>query len=250
MNRFTDKVALVTGAASGMGRACCVRFAAEGAKVFGVDIDAAGLEQTAASIAADGGSMRAALCDVRRREACFEAVAAVLEAFGRLDVLANVAGVVRFDHAPELSEDDWNKILAVNLSGPFFLSQAAIPHLLETHGNIVNVGSNAALMGQAYTSAYCASKGGLIQLTRALAMEYIKQPIRINAVCPAATDTQMNKGIEFPEGVDWKLIQRYTGLRGFAPAEDMAAAIAFIASDEAASVHGSIFSADNGMMAG
>jgi NAD(P)-dependent dehydrogenase (short-subunit alcohol dehydrogenase family) len=81
-------------------------------------------------------------------------------------------------------------------------------------------------------------------------MEYIKQPIRINAVCPAATDTQMNKGIEFPEGVDWKLIQRYTGLRGFAPAEDMAAAIAFIASDEAASVHGSIFSADNGMMAG
>jgi len=250
MKRFADKVTLVTGAASGMGRACCIRFAAEGAKVFGLDIDEAGLEETAASISADGGTMRSALCDVRSREACFEAVDAAIEAFGRLDVLANVAGVVRFDHATELPEDAWNMVLAVNLSGPFFLSQAAIPHLLETRGNIVNVGSNAALMGQAYTSAYCASKGGLIQLTRALAMEYIKQPIRINAVCPAATDTQMNKGIEFPEEVDWKLIKRYTGLRGFAPAADMAAAIAFIASDEASSVHGSIFSADNGMMAG
>jgi NAD(P)-dependent dehydrogenase (short-subunit alcohol dehydrogenase family) len=105
-------------------------------------------------------------------------------------------------------------------------------------------------MGQAYTAAYCASKGGLVQLTRALAMEFIKQPIRINAVCPAATDTQMNKGIDFPENLDWKLVKRFTGQRGFSAPEDIASAIAYLASDEARSVHGSIFTVDNGMMAG
>jgi len=141
-------------------------------------------------------------------------------------------------------------VLAVNLSGPFYLCQESIPHLLETHGNIVNVASNAGLMGQAYTAAYCASKGGLVQLTRSLAMEYIKQPLRVNAVCPSGTDTPMNVGIEFPEGIDWKLIDRYTGVRGFADASDLASAIAYIASDEAKAVHGAIFSVDQGMMAG
>ena len=169
---------------------------------------------------------------------------------GRLDVLANIAGVVRFAHTPEMSESDWNLVLGVNLSGPFYLSQESIPHLLETHGNIVNVASNAGLMGQAYTAAYCASKGGLVQLTRSLAMEFMKKPLRVNAVCPAGTDTQMNKGIDFPDDVDWKLIGRFTGDRGFAQPSDIASAIAYVASDEAKMVHGSIFSVDQGMMAG
>jgi NAD(P)-dependent dehydrogenase (short-subunit alcohol dehydrogenase family) len=173
-----------------------------------------------------------------------------VDAFGRLDVLANIAGIVRFSHSPDMAESEWNLVLAVNLSGPFFLSQAAIPHLLASEGNIVNVASNAGLMGQAYTAAYCASKGGLVQMTRALAMEYMKQPIRVNCVCPAGTDTNMNKRIDFPDDVDWKLIGRFSGQRGFAAAEDVAAAIAFIASGEAGTVHGSIFSVDNGMMAG
>jgi len=249
-NRFENKVALVTGAAAGMGRATSIRLAAEGARVFGVDVDKGGLDETVAAIAETGGTIQTQSCDVRRREQCFEAVAAAVAAFGRLDVLTNIAGVVRFSHSPEMSEEDWNLVLHVNLFGPFFLSQAAIPHLLESHGNIVNVGSNAGLMGQAYTAAYCASKGGLVQLTRSLAMEYIKQPIRINAVCPAATDTGMNKNIQFPDELDWGLIKRYTGLRGFAPPEDIAGVIAFLASDDAATVHGSIFSVDNGMMAG
>jgi meso-butanediol dehydrogenase/(S,S)-butanediol dehydrogenase/diacetyl reductase len=248
--RFENKVALVTGAAAGMGRATAIRLAAEGARVFGVDVDEAGLDETAAEITGTGGSIRTQGCDVRRRDRCFEAVAAAIAAFGRLDVLANIAGVVRFSHSPEMSEEDWNLVLHVNLFGPFFLSQAAIPHLLESHGNIVNVGSNAGLMGQAYTAAYCASKGGLVQLTRSLAMEYMKQPIRINAICPAATDTGMNKNIQFPDELDWGLVKRFTGQRGFAPPENIAAAIAFLASDEAASVHGSIFCVDNGMMAG
>jgi meso-butanediol dehydrogenase/(S,S)-butanediol dehydrogenase/diacetyl reductase len=248
--RFEGKVALITGAASGMGRASAIRFAAEGASVFGIDVDEVGLSEVAKEIGASGGVIETRLCNVGSREECFEAVGAAVGGFGRLDVLANVAGIVRFSHVTEMSEVDWNLVLAVNLSGPFFLSQAAIPHLLEVGGNIVNVASNAGLMGQAYTAAYCASKGGLVQMTRALAMEYMKKPLRVNCVCPGGTDTNMNKTIAFPEDVDWKLIRRFSGQRGFAAAEDVAAAIAFIASDEAGTVHGSIFSVDNGMMAG
>ena len=105
-------------------------------------------------------------------------------------------------------------------------------------------------MGQAHSVAYCASKGGLVQLTRALAMEFIKQPIRINAVCPGGTETPMNTGIHVDEGMDWDLINRTSGYRGFSDAADLASAIAYLASDEARSIHGSIFSVDNGLMAG
>ena len=248
--RFEGKVALVTGAASGMGRATCIRLASEGASVLGIDVNEEGLKETAEEILGAGGTIQVRACDVSRRDQCFEAVEAAVEAFGHLDVLANVAGIVRFTRSTEMSEADWGLVMAVNISGPFYLSQAAIPHLLETGGNIVNVASNAGLMGQAYTAAYCASKGGLVQLTRSLAMEYMKQGIRINCVCPAGTDTAMNKTIDFPEDLDWKLIGRFTGMRGFAAPEDLASAIAYLASDEARSVHGSIFTVDNGMMAG
>jgi meso-butanediol dehydrogenase/(S,S)-butanediol dehydrogenase/diacetyl reductase len=233
-----------------MGRATAIRFAEEGASVFGLDVDEAGLSDVAKEIRESGGVIETLACNVASREECFEAVSAAVSAFGRLDVLANIAGIVRFAHAQDMAESEWNLVLAVNLSGPFFLSQAAIPHLLESEGNIVNVASNAGLMGQAYTTAYCASKGGLVQMTRALAMEFMKQPIRVNCVCPAGTDTNMNKTIDFPDDVDWKLIGRFSGQRGFAAPDDVAAAIAFIASDEAGTVHGSIFSVDNGMMAG
>lgn len=248
--RFEGKVTLVTGAASGMGRATAQRFADEGAHVFAVDVDEGGLEKAVAEIRESGGRVESQRCDVSSSDGCFATVAAAVETFGRLDVLANVAGIVRFRRSTEMSADEWNLVLAINLSGPFHLSQAAIPHLLESEGNIVNVASNAGLMGQAYTAAYCASKGGLVQLTRALAMEFMKQPIRINCICPAGTDTEMNKGIDFPEDLDWKLIGRFSGMRGFAAPEEMASAIAYLASDEARSVHGSIFSVDNGMMAG
>jgi len=250
VKRFEGKVALITGAASGMGRATSVRLADEGARIFGVDVDEAGLKETAVQIGEAGGQIETRICDVASRADCFEAVEAAVAAFGRLDVLANIAGIVRFNNTVDVSEEEWNLVLTVNLSGPLFLSQAAIPHLLATQGNIVNVASNAGLMGQAYTAAYCASKGGLVQLTRSMAMEYMKQPIRINAVCPAGTDTAMNKGIVFPEDVNWKLVQRFSGFRGFGQPEDIASAIAYVASDEAKMVHGSIFSVDNGVTAG
>ncbi len=250
MNRFENKVTLVTGAASGMGKATCERFAAEGGSVFAVDIDPDGLALIADSISAAGGTIATQVCNVAKKEDCVAAINGAVETFGKLDTLANIAGIVRFNHTTDLSEEEWNLVLAINLSGPMFLSQAAIPHLLETHGSIVNVCSNAGLMGQAFTAAYCASKGGLVQLTRSMAMEFMKKPIRINAVCPGGTDTAMNKSIHFPDDVDWDLITRYSTPRGMAPAEDLASAIAYIASDEAKTVHGSIFSVDNGLMAG
>jgi len=248
--RFEDKVAMVTGAASGMGRATALRLASEGANVFAIDVDSAGLAATEADAKAEGGEISTAVVDVTQRAQCFEAVASAVSNFGRLDVLANVAGIVRFGHTAEVPEQEWNLVMAVNVSGPFFLSQAAIPHLLETSGNIVNVASNAGQMGQAYTAAYCASKHALIGLTRSLAMEMMKQKVRVNVIAPGGTDTAMNEGLDIPKDVDWKLIQKFSGLRGFSDPSEIAAAIAFVASDEAKSVHGAVWQVDNGMMAG
>jgi len=248
--RFEGKVALVTGAASGMGRATAIRLASEGASVFGLDVDAQGLAETEANVKEAGGEITVSVADVTSRDQCFDAVKAAVESYGRLDVVANVAGIVRFAHSQEMSADEWNLVLAVNLSGPFYVSQAALPHLLETGGNIINVASNAGMMGQAYTTAYCASKHGLIGMSKSLAMEFIKHDIRINVVAPAGTDTPMNVGVSFPDGVNPKLIKPYTGMRGMGEAADVASLIAYVASDEARMIHGAVLSVDNGMMAG
>ena len=248
--RFKDKVALVTGAASGMGRATAVRLAEEGGRVFGIDVNEAGLAETAATVTGAGGTMSTAVVDVTRRQACFDAVESAVGEYGRLDVLANVAGIVRFAHSAEMPEDQWNLVMAVNVSGPFFMSQAALPHLEATGGNIVNVASNAGQMGQAYTTAYVASKHALVGMSKSLAMEYMKRKVRINVVAPGGTDTSMNEGLNMPEDLDWKLMKRFMGMRGFSDPAEIAAAIAFVASDEASSVHGAVFQVDNGMMAG
>lgn len=248
--RFTDKVALVTGAASGMGRATAARLAAEGAGVFALDVNASGLAETEAGIKEAGGNILTGVVDIATRDACFDAVRAATGAFGQLDVLANVAGIVRFADSTLMPEAEWSLVMAVNVSGPFYLSQAAIPHLLERRGNIVNVASNAGMMGQAYTTAYCASKHALIGMSKSLAMEFMKQDLRVNVVAPGGTDTPMNEGVEFPEGADFALVKKYMGMRGFGAADDVASAIAYVASDEARMVHGAVLSVDNGMMAG
>ncbi|HTZ70315.1 MAG TPA: SDR family NAD(P)-dependent oxidoreductase [Acetobacteraceae bacterium] len=244
------KAALVTGAAGGLGRATALALAHAGADVALVDINAAGLEETAQQVRHIGTRAEIHSADLSQADNCAAAVAAAVTAFGHLDALCNVAGVIIFANSPEMSVSDWNKTLAVNLSAPFLFCQAAIPHLLERNGAIVNVTSSAAFIGEAYLAAYCASKAGLTQLTKALAMEFINKPIRINAVAPGGMMTPMGGTIRMPEGVDRSLIQRFTPLRGLVEVADVAELIAFLASDAARGYHGACISIDRGITAG
>lgn len=249
MGRFDGKGVLITGAASGIGRASAVRIASEGGQVYGVDVNEAGLKETASLVADAGGKLSFGVHDLMRRDACFEAVAAGAGTLGGLHVLCNVAGASKMVNFVDMPEEHWNFMIGLNLSAVAFMCQAAVPHLLETKGAIVNVASVAGMIGQAYTVAYCAAKGGVVQLTKALAAEYIKQDIRINAVSPGGVKTPMNQNFEFPDGCDFKLVQRYAGWRGLCEAEEIAGAIAYLASDEARYVNGAVLSIDGGVAA-
>jgi meso-butanediol dehydrogenase/(S,S)-butanediol dehydrogenase/diacetyl reductase len=244
--RFDQKVGLVTGAGSGMGRSIALQLAEEGASVFAVDIDAARL----AGIEAEAtGSVAVRQADLGDPQACKQVVAECVERFGRLDVLGNVAGIFLAAHVTDVTEEQYRRIMAVNLDAYFFLAQAAIPHLLESGGNIVNVASNAGLQGVPYAVAYSMSKGGVVQLTRALAVELIKTPVRVNAVAPAGTRTNLTAGTSFPADMDIDLATRMAGWRGMAEPEDIAAVFCFLASDAARSVTGAIYTVDNGITA-
>ncbi len=249
-SRFVDKTVVLTGAASGIGRASAVLFAGEGAKVVGLDIDADGLAQTGNTIAAGGGEFTALTVDITSRDACHAAIAEAAKMYGSVDVLANIAGIARSEHIVDVTEEQWRLMFGVNVDGMFWLSQAAIPHLLESSGNIVNIASNAGLMGQAYTVNYCATKGAVINLTKAMAMEFVKTSLRINAVAPGGTDTSLVANFAIPPDVDFELMGRYTSARGFSQPEDLANVIAFVASDDARAIHGAIVSADNGITSG
>lgn len=244
------RVALVTGAARGLGRTIAEALAADGVAVMLVDILADRLTQTRADLEAQGVHCAAHVADISDRQQCFAAVEAVIEKFGRLDILCNAAGIVRFNHAVEVPEAEWEKIMAVNASGPFWLCQAAIPHLLETHGNIVNVTSQSALIGAAYIVPYSASKGALLQMTRSLAMEYIDAPIRINAVSPGAMATEISLDGPMPAGLDRAKIIRFSGVRPPSAPEEVAALVAFVASEKASAVHGAVLCADGGVTTG
>ena len=224
MGRLDGSVALVSGAASGIGHAVAERLAAEGAVVVGCDMV---------------GSPDGIICDVRDPEACAAAVATVLERHGRLDILANVAGIGISRLIGDLAPDEWRRVIDVNLTGTFLLSQAALPALLETRGSIVNMGSVAGLRATPYNAAYCASKGGVIMLTKSMALELAKAGVRVNAVCPASVDTPFLRNFELPEGADMALLTRAASPMGrlIDPAE-VAGAVAYLASADAATISG------------
>ena len=245
--RFEGKAVLVTGASSGLGAACVRIFAREGAKVYAVARDRERLEKVAADA---GGEVHVDVLDVSDPTACKAIVAACVERLGRLDVLVNNAGRHDFRITTDVTEEQWFSDVNTNLSGAFFLSQASIPHLLETSGNIVNVASLAGVIGEAYSAAYTSAKHGLVGLTKALAVEYVDSPIRINCVCPGGMDTPQVHTIDVPDGVNFDLVMRIAARRGFMGADDVAQVVAFLASDDAAAVHGSIQTVDAGQTAG
>ena len=245
--RFSGKVAVVTGAGSGIGQATSVRLADEGAVVVGSDVSAAGLEKTAAMVG-EGAVFHSVVSDVRSRDACHELVTSVMDDHGRLDVLCNIAGVARGHRVGEVDQEVWDLIFGVNVEGVFWMSQAALPHLELSEGCIVNMASNAGLIGQTYTIPYCASKGAVIQITKAMAT--MKAGVRINAIAPGGVETNLATSFGFPSEPDMELMGRYMGMRGMSQADDIASAVAYLASDEAHRIHGAVLSIDAGLTAG
>lgn len=247
---MSGKVALVTGAGGGLGQAVAITLARAGADICVVDVKEDGLNETAERIKDCGRKALIHVADVSIVDNCMAAVVATVTAFGRLDALCNVAGVLKLANSHEMPIADWNQVIAVNLTAPFLLSKAAIPHLLESEGAIVNVTSIAAHMGQAYAAAYCASKAGLAQLTKAMAMEYLKTPLRINAISPGGMVTQIGASFIPPAGADPELLARYRPIRGLVEVEDMANMVAYLASPASAGFHGAVIQMDKAITTG
>jgi NAD(P)-dependent dehydrogenase (short-subunit alcohol dehydrogenase family) len=245
--RYAGKTAVVTGAGSGIGQSVALRLAAEGAHVLALDIDVDGLAATAERVE---GNLLTRKCDVTKAAECRDAIEDAVSRFGKLDILGNIAGIARAEHVEEVTEAAYRQMMAVNVDGYFFMAQAGLPHLVHDGGVIVNVASNAGLIGQAYTVVYCMSKGAVVQLTKALAMEFMKTPLRVVAIAPGMVDTGLTRGYQMPADVDWDLVGRYINPRGAASPDEIANLFAFLASDGARNMHGAIVSADHGMTAG
>jgi meso-butanediol dehydrogenase/(S,S)-butanediol dehydrogenase/diacetyl reductase len=248
--RFDGRAAIVTGAASGIGRATALRLAADGARVACLD-QADAVEETVDLIRADGGTAVAAKVDVRSEESVATAVASAIEAHGPTAILANVAGVLRFAHTHELEVAEWDLLMDVNLKGPFLMARAVIPQMLEQGGGVItNVASSAGMFGQAFMVHYCASKGGVVLLTKSLAWEYLKRNIRVNAISPGGVETPMTGHVHFPEGIDFGLIAKTMAVdnKMMNPSEP-AALIAYLSSDEAAAINGAVIPIDHAITA-
>ena len=247
---MAGKVAFITGAARGLGREIALALGAGGHRLYLADILADRLEATAEELRGAGHQVAARTFDVSSRQQCIDAVADCAGHFGSLSVLVNCAAVMGMEPITDVSEESWNRILAVNLSGPFFLKQAALPHVIGAEGNIVTVCSSNGLTGTPYTGPYSATKAALINLTKTLAMEFVEHPIRVNAVCPGPMATEIASGVRPPPTIKHDKIVRYSGQRGLGDAADVAKVVAFLASDAAAGVHGAIWTADLGTSAG
>lgn len=257
--KLKDKVAIVTGAASGIGRATAIVFAREGAQVMCADLDGDGAEATARQIEDSGGEAASIRTDVAEETDVRAMVAATVERWKRLDVLFNNAGIGFGLPVTQISVEQWDRLMNVNLRGVFLGCKHAIPEMLKTGGGaIVNTASDAGLRGSAFLSAYCASKGGVVLLTKSLAAEWAAQGIRINCVCPGVIQTpildpfiqqlQQTSGVQ-PEAA-WRMMAEMHPIGRVGQPEEVAKVVTFLASDEASFITGVALPVDGGLEAG
>ena len=247
--RFADKTILVTGAGGGIGRAVALRLAREGGAVFCVDLDGALLETLVAEIAAAGGRAAAHACDIADEAAVKACVAACAAQFGGIHALVNMAGILRLDDTGALRIEDWQRVIDVNLTGTLLLCREVLPHLVDSGGSIVNAASTAALAGLPCGAAYSASKGGVLALTRSIAVEYARRGVRANCVCPGDIQTGMVEKLAFPESMDFDLMPRLMSLTGARGPETVAGVIAMLASEDGSHITGEDIRVDGGTLA-
>ncbi len=251
--RFENKAVIVTGAASGIGRATLVRLASEGAVALGVDRNEAGLseaQEAAHAAAAYGGSVETVSASVSSEVEVRELVAKFTGKTGRLDALINMAGILRSSHTAETTLDQFMELIQVNLVGTFLCCREALPHLLASKGNIVNAASTSAEFGHPYMAAYSASKGGIAAMTHSLAWEYMRRGVRVNAVAPGGIITPLFQETPagFPAGVDHNLFAHLAPMDGrFGAPEHVAGVIAMLASADGAHINGEIIRIDGGV---
>ena len=251
--RLTDRVVIVTGAASGIGQATAIRLAAEGAKVLASDVNAEGLAATlgrANEASAEGpGECITHVADISSEADAANTVETAVDAFGRLDGIANIAGMLRSGRTHTFDLETWNRVLAVNLTGTFLMCRAALPHLMESQGAIVNSASTSSSFGHPWMGAYAASKGAIWSFTQTLAVEYSKVPVRANCIAPGSVHSGITANVEFPPDLtdrESKLVRRIMSPTGFGEPEHVAAVVAMLLSDDGGHITGECIRIDGG----